>query len=223
MNPWLNEMLRGRADPPLNVIVEVETACRDSDLAELRRRGLVPRGTALGRFIRVRVPNAAVLDELERIHGVVEIHYDMPKRIMPVLDTVLARFDPLLGVVRVSGVEVPNLKPPSPLAPFGGVGLPRVHKRGIEILSSSETKRIIVDVETSLSGRGVRVAVIDTGATHGTRSLLRRACAHTPPCPSPHSTAKATACGAAPWCWARRSGRGLAAWRGLRPRLTWFT
>lgn len=169
LNPWLAEKLKGVDPRNLRIIVEVEPVAFNEVLLTLRRMGFSVVSTSFNRFITIVVPEVADLEAIERIPGVIEVHYDMPRYIKPLppltLPFGLRIRDPFLGEIRVSEIEIPGFKPPSPAAPLGGLGLPQVKRGDVEIIPNSETYKIIVDVETSLTGRGVKVAVIDTGAT----------------------------------------------------------
>lgn len=171
LNPWLKEALKG-VDPPITVIVEVDPKEYDNVISTLSRMGLRIKSVSFRRFITVYLRESALVEYIERIPGVVEIHYDMPKYIKPVLPFTLKLRDPLLGEIRISEIEIPAFKPPSPPAVLGGLGLPKVKRSDVEIIPNSMTKRIIVDIDTVLVGRGVRVAVIDTGATPGHPQLF---------------------------------------------------
>ena len=168
LNPWLAEKLKGVDPRNLRVIVEVDPRHFDDVLIALRKMGLRVVSTSFDRFITVVVPDVPTIEAIERIPGVVEIHYDMPRYVKPLppfIPPSLRLKDPLLGEIRISEIEVPSLKLPSLATPFGGLGLPPIKKADVEIIPNSETYKIIIDVETSLSGKGIKIAVIDTGAT----------------------------------------------------------
>jgi subtilisin family serine protease len=167
LNPWLAEKLKGVDPENIRVIVEVDPKYFNEALVTLRRMGLSISSTSFGRFITVTVPDVATVEAIERLPFVVKIHYDVPKYIKPLLPPPfqLRIRDKLLGEIRVSETEIPGVPFSPPVVAFGGFGLPKTKKSDVEIIVNSETKKLIVDVETTLSGRGVRVAVIDTGAT----------------------------------------------------------
>ena len=165
LNPWLREKL-GVVDPrTLEVLIEVEPGRLDYVRSRLSALGVRVKGTALGRFILAAVP-VEMLDAVERIEGVVMIHYNAPVWIKPSFpfSIALERFDALVGNIMVSRVEIPSLKLPSPVVPFGGFGLPKIKRSDVEIIPTSATKPIVVDADVSVTGAGVKVAVIDTGA-----------------------------------------------------------
>ncbi len=159
LNPWLAERLKGlRVDPSLRVIVEVEPKEFNEVLAKLKGiKGVKVVSTSFDRFITVVVPAPQTLEDIERIPGVIEIHYDMPRGILPF--PFGSRNDPLLGEVRLSSVEVPGF--PLPIAT--ALPLPGVCRPGIEIIPTSRSKRVVVDLETTLTGAGVKAYVLDTG------------------------------------------------------------
>jgi len=173
LNPWLEEKLKGvRLNPgKIKVILEVDPEHFNEALATLRAMNIPIRSTSFNTFIAVEVPED-VLWELERLPFVKQIHYDMPVYIksiqlpalLPIPPTKLTFTDPLLGEIRISEVEIPGIPPPVPVVPYG-LPVPTPKKNDVEIIPNSETKKIIVDVSTTLTGRGVKVAVIDTGAT----------------------------------------------------------
>ena len=173
LNPWLQEKLKGADPKNIRVIVEVDPKYFNEVYSVLRRMGIRVVSTSFNRFITVEVPDVPAITQIERIPGVIEIHYDMPKYIKPLPPLPSLKIkDPLIGELRVSKVEIPNFKLPSPQVLFGGLGLPKTKREDVEIIPNSETYKIIVDISTSLTGRGVKVAVIDTGATPWHPQLL---------------------------------------------------
>jgi len=175
LNPWLAEKLKGIDPRNIRVIVEVDPKYFNEVYTVLLRMGLRVVSTAFGRFITVVAPDVPVIEQIERMPGVIEIHYDMPRYIKPLPPFVLPSpriADKLLGEIRISDVEVPGFKLPSLTVPFGGLGLPPIKRGDVEIIPNSETYKIVVDIETTLSGKGVKVAVIDTGVTPWHPQLL---------------------------------------------------
>jgi len=111
-------------------------------------------------FITVVVPDIATIEQIEKIDGVIEIHYDMPKWIKPLFPFSLKMRDPLLGEIKISDVEIPGI--PLITSPLP-IPLRFVKRPDIEIIPTGISKRFVVDINTPLTGRGVKVAVLDTG------------------------------------------------------------
>lgn len=164
LNPWLREKLKGVDPENISVIVEVDPKYFDEVYIALRNMGLEPKNTAFHRFIEVEVPDPSVLEYIERIPGVVEIHYNMPRTIGLIKPPSLR--DPFLGQLNVSKVEIPGL--PTIL----GIPLPGLKKPGVQIIPTIQVKGILVDIDTDLTGSGVKACVIDTGATPWHPQLL---------------------------------------------------
>ena len=143
LNPWLQEALKGVDPHYLRVIVEVDPRVFDEVVILLRRMGYRIVSTSFDRFITIVVPEVADLEKIERIPGVIEVHYDMPRwiRPLPPFPFSLKIRDPLLGEIQISKVEVPGPKPPSPVAPLGGLGLPKVKRADVEIVPNSEESK----------------------------------------------------------------------------------
>jgi len=158
INPWLLRKLEERklleeASPQLRLIVEVQPDYMESVKAELRRMRVRIIDQTFN-FIKVEAP-PALIPEIAKIEGVFMVHYDMPVTIVSQV------YDPLVGRVRPSEVEFeypgPDLfLPLSPLRTFFGL------LRGRYVPTGTSRKQII-DVRTPLTGRGVKVAVLDTG------------------------------------------------------------
>ena len=102
VNPWFAGKLKGLNSPPtISVIVEVLDERRMADVeAQLKRLGVSPLGRAFN-MMEVTVPPQMV-EVLADIQGV-KVHYNMPVYIKSPPRIV----DPLLGLVSLSGIEVP--------------------------------------------------------------------------------------------------------------------
>jgi len=176
VNPWLLEKLERlqlRSPVVLRLIVEYEPDYRQyvkSRLRALPDVTIVDQAPALN-MIRVTAP-AELVDQIAAIPHVVMVSYDMPVRAL-----VVPIRDPLVGDVRIDEVTVPpELLPELPRPPFPLPPLPRprigfVH---YEYVSTYTTRRALLDVPRPPRGRGVRVAVIDTGADFEHFQLIRR-------------------------------------------------
>jgi len=180
LNPWLEEKLRKVKLGPeiLSLILEVEPEARE----DVKREASEISGVSIERqafnFIEVRAPVEAVA-ALERIPGVRVVHYSMPKRIvqLPPLGKLTSIFDPLIGEVRIDDVICPrNRLLPDLVLPFSPIRamsapLPFLRikplVRGplgeVNLIPTSESRRVVRDVESPLSGKGVKVAILDTG------------------------------------------------------------
>jgi intein/homing endonuclease len=164
LNPWLAEKLpRVAPDVQLSFIVETPAAKLSQTLNALNTLGITPIDIAFSQFILIQAP-AGLAEKIAAIENVT-LHYNMPKTIYsipflpppPFLPVSLTQIDPLLGEVKIPEVVIPASKP---------FGLPplQLQQPNIKIIPTSISKSIIVDVTTTLTGKGVLVAVIDTGA-----------------------------------------------------------
>jgi len=167
INPWLEEKVKGMKSPQISIVVEVEPKTIGLVLTTLRG---IPGITRIGSvsktphrsFIPVTVKEPAIIESITRIPGVIEIHYETPRYIRSINPFVkLKILDPILGEIMISKIEIPEFKPILPI-PFLQQGM---KDENIEIIPTSTTKNIVVDTPTTLTGKGVKVAVIDTGAT----------------------------------------------------------
>ena len=74
----------------------------------------------------------------------------------------LSILDPLLGQVAIDQVEAPRALIKAdlalPLSPMRAL-----QRQAFTIVPTSEARKMLIDVPTNLSGRGVRIAVLDTG------------------------------------------------------------
>jgi subtilisin family serine protease len=162
INPFLAERLpKVPPEVQLSFIVETPPAKLSQTLNALNTLGITPIDMAFNQFILIQAP-AWLAEKIAAIENVT-LHYNMPKTIyslfppIPFLPVSLTQIDPLLGEVRVSPVVIPAAKP---------FGLPplQLQQPNIKIIPTSVSKSIVVDVPTTLTGKGVLVAVIDTGA-----------------------------------------------------------
>jgi len=180
LNPWLGEKLKKVELGPemLGLILEVEPEVRE----EVKRKAKEIRDVAIERqafnFIEVRAP-AEAIPALERIPGVKVVHYSMPKGIvqLPPLGRLTSIIDPLMGEVSLDNVICPRerLFPDLvlPFSPLRAMSAPlpllriRPLARGplgeVSLIPTSESRRVVRDVDLPLSGNGVKVAILDTG------------------------------------------------------------
>ena len=118
------------------------------------------------------------------------VHYDMPRTLqafpfqlpefpvtseqtLPVFGAPLTLDDPLLGTITVPTMTIPGFKPPAaPGLPVGLLALgsskaqtvaPQVEMSGYTFIPTTKTKAIIVDVPTTLTGKGILAGISDTG------------------------------------------------------------
>ena len=183
VNPWLQKKIKelekkGGESPQVTLVVEADIRKESQVLGALRR---VPgfRSIATAKisrtptrvFIPVTVTDPRVAEDIKKIPGVIQVHYEMPRYIaalpLPPLELLSSLFtlsitDPLIGKIRISKVEVPSPPTPDmflPLSPLRTLSLPNV-----KIIPTGESRKVVVDVPTDLTGRGVKLAVLDTGA-----------------------------------------------------------
>ena len=95
---------------------------------------------------------------------------------LPVFGSPLTLDDPLLGTITVPTVTIPSFKPPAlpglptgfiPSTSSGGTTLqqvsPKIEMPGYVFIPTSKTKGYIVDIPTSLTGKGILAGITDTG------------------------------------------------------------
>jgi len=168
INPWYKRKLEEQELwPPesqtaqyLRTIVECEPDYREqvkSALLELPNVTVIDQADV---YIRVYAPVEAI-PKIQEILHVVEVPYDVPVRIY----TYNPLWDPLVGSIKPSEVEF-ELPGPDLLFPLPFLPLPRI-MLGVpfryKFIPTSESKKIILDQPTKLTGKGVKVAVLDTG------------------------------------------------------------
>jgi len=180
LNPWLEDKLKKvRLGPEmLSLILEVEPVIMEDVKREAAGISEVTIERQAFNFIEVTAPVEAI-PALERIPGVRVVHYSMPKRIfqLPSMGRLTSILDPLIGEVRIDNVICPRgrllpdlILPFSPLRAMS-VPLPLLRIKplirgplgDINLIPTSESRRVIRDVDSPLSGKGVKVAILDTG------------------------------------------------------------
>jgi subtilisin family serine protease len=164
INPFLAErIVKVVPEAVLSLIVEVKPNKLTQIATELQSLGILPEDYVFGKFILISAPSYLV-DKIAKIEGVT-VHYNMPMTIqsfpfLPQMPT-LSITDPILGEVKLPAAVIPELKifgfsPKLPI-PIG--------KPDTKIIPTSVSKKVVVDVPTQLTGKGVLTAVIDTGLT----------------------------------------------------------
>jgi len=172
VNPWLEKKLKEVELGPelLSLIVQVDVTKKEHVKAELRKIADVTIVTEAFDYINIKAPSEAI-PAIEKIDGVLKIHYDMPKKgfVVPSeLAKVLSQIpffapfvDPLLGQVRIDPVVMPYLSPDLAL-PFNPMKVATVVN--YKYIPVSATKKELLNIEEhGLTGKGVKVAVLDTG------------------------------------------------------------
>lgn len=174
VNPWLEKKLQQIDLNPetLSLVIEIDYQKADKVTASLRQIPNVTVGTQVFDYINIKAPVEAV-SAIEQIEGVKRIHYDMPKKTLSSLPTssdiikllsqipILQPFlDPILGQVRIDPVVMPNLAPDLilPFSPLRTLSI-----INYKYVPTSATKQALLDVPHELTGKGVKVAVLDTG------------------------------------------------------------
>lgn len=161
VNPWLQEKLGKVHSPELNLIVETQpdkALAIASDLNRLPKVTAYPGRISWGRFIPIIAPKE-LIPQIQRLPGVVEVHYNMPKTIKA-----FSILDPLVGEVKLSEVEVPG----SPLdgvlsLPFAPLAsLFDFTKQGYEFIPTGRIRELVKAPEDNTVN--TKVAVLDTGS-----------------------------------------------------------
>lgn len=163
LNPWLKKKLEKLKSPEsISLIVE----CSPDMIEQVKDRIRDISGITIARqamsFIEVTAPLEAI-PIIESIPGVVMVSYNMPRRIMSLRRSII---DPLIGAFAIDNIIMPrNRVGFDLLLPFSPLKLLQSTGPFIEVLivPTSESRRIIRDIESPLSGKGVTLAVLDTG------------------------------------------------------------
>jgi len=172
VNPWLEQKLKQVTLGPetLSLIVQVDISKKEHVLSELKKITDVSIVTQAFDYINIKAPSEAIPD-IEKIDGVLKIHYDMPKKGFA-LPSEFTKFlsqiplfapfiDPLLGQIRIDPVVMPYVTPELalPVNPLKAATV--VNYKYVPV---SVTKEALLNVpEHGLTGKGVKVAVLDTG------------------------------------------------------------
>lgn len=169
VNPWLDDQLKKTHSPEwLNLIVEV----RDPKQIEAVKQQLrAISGLSISRqafnMIDIKAPTEMVA-VIGAIPGVT-VHYNMPKRILslPPVGKIRSIIDPLIGEVKIDNVIMPkdrvNLDMVLPLSPLRFIRQLGVAGE-VRMIPTDESRKVVLDVPTTLTGKGVKVAILDTGA-----------------------------------------------------------
>lgn len=172
VNPWLRERLEKLHSPEkLELIIETEPELASTvarDLLKIPNTTLQRERIAWARFVPISAPREAI-PQIRQIPGVKEIHYNTPKTIRH-----LSIFDPLLGEVRLSTIEIPGtpletvaIIPFSPIAEFLDLAKP-----GYEFIPTSQIRELIkAPADNTIT---TKVACLDTGAIAPFHPLANR-------------------------------------------------
>lgn len=172
LNPWLERKLGEVELGPeiLSLILEIDLAKKDQVKSELRKIPSLTLGAEAFDYINVKAPVEAI-PYIEKIEGVKRIHYDMPTKSLAYpfeFSKALSRIpafapfvDPILGQIKGDPVLIPYMSPEMllPINPLKALSL-----SNYSYVPVSVTKKDLLDVPNhGLTGKGVTVAVIDTG------------------------------------------------------------
>jgi len=181
LSPLLREKLK--VDPPqlIRCVVEVSPQRVDYVLEQLQEMGirvdrrLISQPVPEGNFYIPAVIPANLIDEVQRIPGVVSISKSMIRAaggaVTAPIPNPFARIqDELLGEIRIPSVEVPPgallmapLDPVKALGAIPGILTGWNPLTNVRIYPTSVTAKILKDAPTR-DGAGVTVAVLDTGS-----------------------------------------------------------
>ncbi|MDP3062739.1 MAG: hypothetical protein Q8O40_05960, partial [Chloroflexota bacterium] len=181
LNPWLAAKLAlipnsWPEDVSLSLIVETPPGLEQLVQTQLGEIAGVRVGRRARNYIEAVVP-LPFIRRVSNLTGVFMVHYNMPTRIvqfepplrptlsLPFLDQLVTRFDPLVGYVTIDDVVVPRkLIGPDMLLPFSPMRILARYPLGeFEFIPTIRSRDVLLDVPTTLTGRGVTVAVLDTG------------------------------------------------------------
>ena len=189
LSPLLREKLK--RDPPqlVRCVIEVTPQRVDYILSQLQEMGirvdrrLISQPVPEGNFYIPAVIPANLLDEVQRIPGVVSISKSMIRAAGGAVTTPIpnpfARIqDELLGEIRIPSVEVPMTAilsaPPNPFDVPKAIGALMSKLTGfnpttnIWAFTTERAYQIMKDVPSKNEGAGVKVAVLDTGSNRFT-------------------------------------------------------
>lgn len=146
------------------MLAEVDPTRSQEVRATLEGRGFTISQQAFN-FLLVRSVPLGQIESLSTIPGVNLVHYNRPVRAtsLPPLPPFVMN-DPLLGEYGIDDVVAPmklRARPDLllPLSPLKILNLSEY-----QFIPSIETRNRVLDVPTNLDGRGVKVAVLDTGS-----------------------------------------------------------
>jgi len=171
LNPWLEKKLAALPNTPpegvtLNLLVECYPSALEMVKRELQAMPDVSVGRTAFRFIEATVP-LPLIRRVAAMTGVFMVHYNMPKKIfrLPRPGQFTSIFDPLIGEIKLDEVICPRDRlTPALLLPLS---LRFFQAKGplgeVNIIPTSQSRMVIRDVESPLTGNGVTLAVLDTG------------------------------------------------------------
>lgn len=164
VNPWLSAKLKevSLGNPEtLSLIVQVEIAKMESVKLELTKIADVSVVSQSFDYINVTAP-AEAISAIEKIDGVVIVHYNMPvKQVSQPFPIPFWMSDPLLGEIKLDTVVMPTGFTPELFLPLNPLRLSTIIM--YKYVPTAQTKDALIDVTTELTGKGVKVAVLDTG------------------------------------------------------------
>jgi len=161
VNPWLSQKLSKTNSPSrIDLIIETEPNRVDAVAEELQRVAKIKINlphSSWGRFLPISVPLKDV-EKLVDFTYVKEVDYNMPKTIGR-----FTLFDPLIGPMQISKIEVPGTPLETlalvPLAPIAEAA--DLSKPGFELIPTSKTRELIAAPNDNTIS--TKVAVLDTG------------------------------------------------------------
>ena len=167
INPWLAEKLEQlEHQRTISLLVECEKERREEVKASIPRLG-VRVARQMFDFIEIPAVSSEMVGPISDIPGVKMVHYNMPKHIYAAIPTnPFSYIDPLVGRIENSPVEVPpELIGPDLLLPLR---LPhRIYGTPISeryiIIGTERSRTYIRDIPSEATGKGITVAVLDTG------------------------------------------------------------
>lgn len=204
-NPWLHEKLyerrivnNGKVQRKviLNLIIEAHPRAVESIVSDLEKIGVKVDKEKISYFDDIAfIPITAsteLLPKIQEISGIRKIHYDMPKGVGGILELdkmfikvpqSLIRFDPLLGNITISKIEIPvgpewilvrnalAISTPAilPLAPV----LKSLYYFRFIPYTTYQTRMMILGTDETFYVNNIKVAVLDTGGVEaGTHPLV---------------------------------------------------
>jgi subtilisin family serine protease len=177
LNPWLESAIKKASLGPEMLPLMVEVADPSLLTEVVSRLSTIPYLSVKRQAFNYVEIMAVVeaIPAIERIPGVKMVHKSMIRKITAIRDVLpqlphlakLSMLDHLEGEIRIDNVVCPRDKiKPDILLPFSPLRFIKSHGPSgeVSIIPTSQVREFVLDVTTQYTGRGVKIALLDTGA-----------------------------------------------------------